>query len=796
MREQDQRQQETMGAGSTEGAAQEESGLLSAIVEGTPDAVFVKDLDGRYLMVNSACARILGRPKEEIVGRDDAQLLPPETAARLARVDRLVMDTGEASSYEEVLPVAGRPRTYLSTKSVYRDAAGNAAGIIGISRDITERKEAERTQRFLAEAGALLASSLDYRATLASVARLAVPTLADWCGVDVFAEDGSVERLAVAHEDPGKVPLALELQERYPADPETPGGVHNVFRTGNPEFYPEVTDTMLEATARDAEHLRLLREIGFRSVIIVPMVARGRTLGAVTLVLSELGRRFGESDLRLAEELARRSATAVDNAKLYEEANKEIAERRRAQEDLQTSRDQLEVVLRGVADGVTAQDPTGRVIYANEAAARLLGYSSAREFTEAPGGEVMAGFEVFDEEGRPFPLEDLPGRRTLSGEEGAEEVLRFRVLATSEERWSVVRAEPVFDERGEVRLAVNIFRDVTESRRAEEERARLAAIVRSSDDAIFGKTLDGTITSWNPGAEKIYGYPAEEAVGRPVSMLAPPEVSDEIPAILEKVRRGEVVAEHETVRLTKGGRRIDVSLTVSPIKDSAGKVVGASTIARDVTERKRAEEAAIEVREAERGRLARDLHDGVLQDLSVVVQRLEVRRVASEMEGSDAGLDREIDALRRAVRGLREAVYDLRPGEEAPFLDRMEQMVRHYRNLTPERDIALAVEEGFPLDLPEGAATHLLRLVREALTNARQHSAARRVSVCLGATEGGLSVEVADDGRGFAAGEAGWGIGLSTMRERAALLGGDLEVRSEPGEGTRVRLRLARPATP
>jgi PAS domain S-box-containing protein len=455
-----------------EATALEVPGLLSAIVEGTPDAVFVKDLDGRYLLVNSACTRILGRPKEEIVGRSDAQILPPEAAARLAEVDRLVMDTGEASSYEEVLPVAGRPRTYLSTKSVHRDAAGNALGIIGISRDITERKLAE------------------------------------------------------------------------------------------------------------------------------------------------------------------------------------------------------------------------------------------------------------------------------------------------------------------------------------EERARLAAIVRSSEDAIFGKTLDGTITSWNPGAEKIYGYPAEEAVGRPVSMLAPPEVSDEIPAILEKVRRGEVVAEHETVRLTKGGRRIDVSLTVSPIKDSAGKVVGASTIARDVTERKRAEEAAIEVREAERGRLARDLHDGVLQDLSVVVQRLEVRRVASEMEGSDAGLDQEIDALRRAVRGLREAVYDLRPGEEAPFLDRMEQMVRHYRDLTPERDIALAVEEGFPLDLPEGAATHLLRLVREALTNARQHSAARRVSVCLGATEGGLSVEVADDGRGFAAGEAGWGIGLSTMRERAALLGGDLEVRSEPGEGTRVRLRLARPATP
>ncbi len=147
------------------------------------------------------------------------------------------------------------------------------------------------------------------------------------------------------------------------------------------------------------------------------------------------------------------------------------------------------------------------------------------------------------------------------------------------------------------------------------------------------------------------------------------------------------------------------------------------------------------------------------------------------------------------MRGLREAVYDLRPGDEKPFHQRVEEMVAHYRDLTPERDITLAVEEGFPLDLPEGVTTQLLRLVREALTNTRQHSAARRVRVALGADEDHLAIEVADDGRGFAAGAADGGMGLSTMRERAALLGGDLEVRSEPGEGTRVRLHFARPDT-
>lgn len=207
----------------------------------------------------------------------------------------------------------------------------------------------------------------------------------------------------------------------------------------------------------------------------------------------------------------------------------------------------------------------------------------------------------------------------------------------------------------------------------------------------------------------------------------------------------------------------------------------------------RCEGTKIAVREAERGRLARDLHDGPLQDFSVVVQRLEARQAEAGTQGEDAGLGREAAALRRAVRGLREAIYDLRPGEGAAFVEQVGSMVRHYRDLTPEREISLVVGEGFPSDLPDAVASQLLRLMREALSNARQHSAARRVWVTLETNEDDLEVEVADDGEGFVAGAAVGGMGLRTMGERAALLGGDLEVRSEPGEGTRVRLRVARP---
>ena len=154
----------------------------------------------------------------------------------------------------------------------------------------------------------------------------------------------------------------------------------------------------------------------------------------------------------------------------------------------------------------------------------------------------------------------------------------------------MVNAGPVFDQEGRIRLAINIFGDITDRRRAEEVRARLAAIVESSEDAIIGKTLEGIITNWNRGAQKLYGYFAEEAVGQPISMLAPPERKDEIPEILSKIEQGEAIEHYETVRVSKEGKRLDISLTVSPIRDSSGRLTGASTIARDITERKHAEE--------------------------------------------------------------------------------------------------------------------------------------------------------------------------------------------------------------
>ncbi len=209
------------------------------------------------------------------------------------------------------------------TASDDAEARGAPRGIN--DRDVLEKslRAAERRSSFLAEASELLSSSLDYETTLASIARLAVPRLADWAAVDMLRPDGEVKRLAVEHVDPSKVELAHELWRRYPLRPDEPAGVRKVLATGESEFYPEITDALLEAVAYDAEHLRILRALDLRSGLITPLTARGRVLGAITFVMAESGRRYTQEDLSLAEDLSRRAGVAVDNATLIAQVGDE-----------------------------------------------------------------------------------------------------------------------------------------------------------------------------------------------------------------------------------------------------------------------------------------------------------------------------------------------------------------------------------------------------------------------------------------------------------------------------------------
>jgi PAS domain S-box-containing protein len=304
---------------------------LQAILDGVADAITVQGLDGQLVYANQAAVSSLGfgsldelmaTPVAAVAARfqfsdENGQPVP------LERLPGRLALAGEA----EPEPVLVRFRALgekeerwvrVKATAIFGDD-GRPRAAINVLEDVTEVQEATEAQRFIARAGAILASSLDYETTLANVAQSAVPRLADWCGVDVIDDDGAIRHVAIAHTDPSKVDLARELQRRYPVDPRADVGVPNVMRTREPEMYPEISDRMLVDGAVDDEHLAILREVGMSSAMIVPMVARGRLVGALSFVSAESGRTFGEPDLLLAQRLAGRCAIAVDNARLYGE---------------------------------------------------------------------------------------------------------------------------------------------------------------------------------------------------------------------------------------------------------------------------------------------------------------------------------------------------------------------------------------------------------------------------------------------------------------------------------------------
>jgi PAS domain S-box-containing protein len=195
---------------------------------------------------------------------------------------------------------------------------------VGLHMDITEQRRSEAASSFLARASALLSSSLDYEATLGNIVRFMVPTLADWCAVDMLLAEGRPRRLAAAHREPDKVALVHEVQRLFPLNWNAKSGLPRVLRTGESEWFPSVPESFLSDEGWDEAQARLLRELGLQSYLCVPLLSRGRILGALTLVYAESGRRYDERDLRLAEDLARRAGISADNARLFQEAREAV----------------------------------------------------------------------------------------------------------------------------------------------------------------------------------------------------------------------------------------------------------------------------------------------------------------------------------------------------------------------------------------------------------------------------------------------------------------------------------------
>ena len=297
---------------------------LSTTLRSIGDAVIATDSRGAITLMNGVAEALTGWSEAEAKGKplpEVFHIVNEQTRALVVNPVEKVLATGEIvglANHTVLIARDGREAAIDDSGAPIRGEQGGIEGVVLVFRDVTERKLQEARRAFLAEATTTLSESLDYEQTVARVARLAVPRLADWCAVDLVVEgQPRPKRLAVAHVDPRKIELAKELDAKYPPPLAAPTGVPNVLRTGRSELYADIPDALLVAVCLDEEHLRIARELRLRSAMVVPLSVRDRVLGAMSFVYAESGRQYTDDDLAVAEDLARRCATAIENARLY-----------------------------------------------------------------------------------------------------------------------------------------------------------------------------------------------------------------------------------------------------------------------------------------------------------------------------------------------------------------------------------------------------------------------------------------------------------------------------------------------
>jgi PAS domain S-box-containing protein len=425
------------------------------LADAMPQIVWTSNADGEATYFNRRWFEYTGTSEDAADAHSWTLVVHPnDLPAVIARREQTLADGSVFEVEYRFRAADGTYRWHLGRAIPIRTDDGSIDFWIGTATDIDDRKRIEEAQRFLLDAGAELSMSLDWRAGLQAVARLAVQQFADWAAVHLVDADGSISSLAVEHADPARKVFAQELQERYPPDAGDERGAAAVIRSGESQLVPDLQPDALLASGRDETHERLLRELGLQSFLCVPLVARGLTVGAISFITGESGRRYGETDLRAAEELALRAASVVEMSQLYDE----VEHRARASRALET-----------IADGVVLLDNDERVLLWNRAAAAMTGIEAA-DVIGRPAREVLTGY---DENVAAVAVNGRPQTVPLD--------LGDRELWLS---FSAVR----FEEG-----TVYAFRDLTEERVLEQMRSDFVATVshelRTPLAAIYGAAL-------------------------------------------------------------------------------------------------------------------------------------------------------------------------------------------------------------------------------------------------------------------------------------------------------------------
>ena len=739
---------------------------------------------GRILLANDQLETILGFPRSElhqIAGGEkyrgfdeDGNELRPEDWP-LARAVR-----GETVPYQEIeLVRADGSRAWVAKRAgpvLGRDGSV-IAGVATIT-DISAQRLARENRLLLANVSEILGSSLDYDETIRRVAEAVVPVAADWMTVDVLDDKGVPRRVAVAHEDPDKVAYAMSLAERYPPNPDSPRGTPFVLRTGRPDVEYDVSDEMLDRMARDPEQASIIRSLGLRSWMCVPILAGDTVLGAISLVAAESGRRFGADDLGFAENLAARVALAIANSRLYREAVR--------------SKNVLDATL----DAVILFDPVSlRISYVNQGAMDQLGYDES----DLVGAEATLVVHEMDGIGLRGLIEPL-----VNGTLDAR-------TATLSFRHSDGRTVPVevllqhVTPAGEAGGIVAVARDVGDRmeaqanlrRLAESEHARAAelnAVIRAIGDAIFVCEPDGRISLANPAAEDMFPDVEEETYAEILDQVDDPD--HDAPEL------GTVGGPVELRARGTDERWIELSTFPVARGHQDGHQDGsAETIVmlRDVTA-------------ARRQQVIRDTFIGVLSH--------ELRTPVTTIFAGSKVLARDGDELPEATR--REIFSDI--AVESERLHRLvEDVIAMTRFQEDEGDVGtepVLVQRILPavirsekirwpgvtfeLDLRPGVPTavadptYVEQVIRNLLSNAAKYGGpGTTVTISVTSTDDEVIVTVTDDGPGFppdeadsvfelffrsqgtAAAAAGAGIGLFVCARLIRAMGG--RIWAQPG---------------
>lgn len=720
----------------------------------------------------------------------DIGLFPAGERVRLAAAFQRALDQGEPYDLELQFVAASGRRLWVRTVAQAERKDARVVRVFGNIIDITERKRAEETQARLA---AIVESSND-----AIISRAPDGKITSW--------NDAAERILgfTAAEAIGR-----ELIEFQP-----------------PELRQEIAERRKRLLAGEPgtnwETVRIAKD-GRRIDMAISVSAikdnSGRIIGTAVILRDITERKQAERELQhktelaqLLEQLARAANEAVSPEAAMETCLARICE---------NGKWALGRVATYVP-GLPHYDPEHSQWFCMEPArfGAFVRYSEGFKRNPSTGKFVS----VVLRDGSPVWLPDLTaldnpesgrlGKAVAAGLKAAfafPVIVRGEAVAVLEFYATETRPPDALLIEGTSGLASQFARMIERSA-ADEAQTRLAAIVENSNDAIVGRALDGRITSWNAAAERILGYTAAEVLGRDLVEIFPPELRQQIAVVRNLVRTGQSVPSHEAVRVTKDGRRIDVTLSISSLRDNSGNIIGTAAILRDITERKQAEQALRDyarrlqglsrrlftVGEIERRKINRELHDRIGQNLAALNINLNIIRSQlppESLQAVSAHLQKMQTLFEETAAHARNVMADLHP----PALDDYGLLaaLRTYVESYGARVIAPITVRGEDLAprLSPAAEMALFRIAQGAIANAVQHARATRIDVLLAAIPERVTLIVADDGAGFdpkrvVPAHASWG--LTIMQERAEAVGARLAVKSAPGKGTRVSVEIDR----